>query len=79
MEIWGTELVELVAYCASKCHAATTISCSTFAECLNDLAGIFCQVFDLVIGFRLLYFVQQSHHYVDVLVYALKFNMLGRL
>jgi separase len=53
VEIWGTELVELVAYCASKCHAATTISCSTFAECLNDLAGAFCQVFDLVIGFRL--------------------------
>ncbi|KAJ6942111.1 separase [Populus alba x Populus x berolinensis] len=44
VEIWGTELVELVAYCASKCHAATTISCSTFAECLNDLAGVFCQV-----------------------------------
>lgn len=44
VEIWGTELVELVAYCASKCHAATSISCSTFAECLNDLAGIFCQV-----------------------------------
>lgn len=44
VEIWGTELVELVAYCASKCHAATTISCSTFAECLNDLAGAFCQV-----------------------------------
>ncbi|XP_061982544.1 separase [Populus nigra] len=44
VEIWGIELVELVAYCASKCHAATTISCSTFAECLNDLAGVFCQV-----------------------------------
>ncbi|XP_011008695.1 PREDICTED: separase [Populus euphratica] len=44
VEIWGTELVELVAYCASKCHAATTISCNTFAEFLNDLAGVFCQV-----------------------------------
>lgn len=58
VEIWGTELVELVAYCASKCHAATSISCSTFAECLNDLAGVFCQVFDLVISFCLLYFLQ---------------------
>ncbi|KAJ6704493.1 hypothetical protein OIU85_030317 [Salix viminalis] len=44
VEIWGTELVELVAYCASKFHAATSISRSTFAECLNDLAGVFCQV-----------------------------------
>ncbi|KAF9685049.1 hypothetical protein SADUNF_Sadunf03G0013900 [Salix dunnii] len=44
VEIWGTELVEIVAYCASKCHAVTSISRSTFAECLNDLAGVFSQV-----------------------------------
>ncbi|CAK7357007.1 unnamed protein product [Dovyalis caffra] len=44
MKIWGIEFIELVAYCANKCQAATTTLCITFAECLDDLAGVLCQV-----------------------------------
>ncbi|XWS62549.1 hypothetical protein CRYUN_Cryun06bG0020800 [Craigia yunnanensis] len=42
------EFVELVDYCANKCRAATTVSCSTLARHINDMAGDFHQATVLV-------------------------------